>query len=192
MAFSKMDNNLSEQAQTGNPEAIAALLSHGFLTENITVEAGINKGFLEIILEAEEVPDRYETIEIIRQELTELEPSGIERVKVAAKKPDRENYLWTQEFGLEIGAFSSLILPGSEKGARLQIPAVAETEIELENSPLDREKLSLITLWFVAAILTVAVIVFIGKMVRSPSPSDEKNNPSAYVKIIPNSIKQNL
>lgn len=186
-----MTNNLSEQAQKGNPQAIAALLSDRFLTENITVEAGINKGFLEIILEAEEVPDRYEMVEIIRQELTELEPDGIKRVKVAAKKPDKENYLWTQEFGLEIGAFSSLIVPGSQEAARLQIPSVAETEIELENNALSKEKLSLITLWFVVAVLGVAVIIFIGKMVMQ-RPSDEENNPSAYARIIPNSIKQNL
>jgi hypothetical protein len=187
-----MDNNLSEQAQQGNPEAIAALLSHGINTENITVKAGINKGFLEIILEADEVPDRYETVEIIRQELTELEPDKIERVKVAAKKQDKENYVWTQEFGLEVGAFSSLILPGSQAAARLQVPSVAETEIERENNPLDKEKLSRITLWFVVAVLAVAVIVFIAKMVRERWPSDEDNNPSAYARIIPNSINRNL
>jgi len=186
-----MDNNLSEQAQTGNPEAIAALLSDGFLTENITVEARVNKGFLEIILEAEEVPDRYEMVEIIRQELTELEPSGIERVKVAAKKPEKKKYLWTQEFGLEVGAFSSLILPGSQEAARLQIPGVSEEEIEPENNALEPDKLSLITLCFVVGVLAVAIIVFIGKMIME-RPSNEKNNPSAYARIIPNSIKQNL
>lgn len=187
-------NNLEQQAQRGNPKAIAALLSDILLNENedLIVEASINNAVLEIILEADEVPDRYEMVEIIRQELTELEPESIERVKITAQKTDAKDCVWSQEFGLEVGAFSSLILPGSQEAMRLQVPqqvtSVPEEEIEIEpeNYALDSEQLSQITLGIVAAILAVAVIVFIGKMIMQRSPSEENQNPTAYVLIIPN------
>lgn len=187
-------NNLEEQAQRGNAQAIAALLSDILLNENenIIVEASINNAVLEIILEADEVPERYEMVEIIRQELTELEPDSIERVKIAAKKTNAKNDVWNQEFGLEVGAFSSLILPGSQEAMRVQVPqqvtSIPEEEIEREpnNHALDSEQLSKITLGIVAAILAVAVIVFIGKMIMERSPSEDNESPTAYVLIIPN------
>lgn len=186
----KKANNLSEEAQKGNPEAIAALLSDRLLTEkeNIIVKASINNHFLEIFLEAEEVPERHEIVEIIRQELTELEPESIQRVKVNAKKIDKENLVWTQEFGLEIGAFSSLILSGSQEAEKLQIPSVtkADTEEKSANQALNNQQLSQITLWFVITILAVAVIIFIGKMIMERSPSEDNKNPTAYARIIPN------
>ncbi|MDY6805652.1 MAG: hypothetical protein SXA11_17845 [Cyanobacteriota bacterium] len=185
-------NNLEEQAQRGNPQAIAALLSDILLNKNedIIVEASINNAVLEIILEAEEVPDRYEMVEIIRQELTELEPDSVERVKIAAHKTDALDCVWTQAFGLEVGAFSSLILPGAQEAMKVEVPSVKEEEEEIETDPendaLDSEQLSKITLGIVTAILAVAVIVFIGKMIMERSPSEDNENPTAYALIIPN------
>lgn len=181
-------NNLSEEAQKGNSEAIAALLSDRLLTEeeNIIVKASINHQFLEIFLEAEEVPERHKIVEIIRQELNALEPESIQRVKVNAKKIDKENLVWTQEFGLEVGAFSSLMLSGSPDAEKLQIPSGTKADTESVNRALTKEQLSQITLWFVVTILVGAVIIFIGKIIIEGSPSEDNKNPTAYALIIPN------
>ena len=125
-------------------------------------------------------------VETIRQELTELEPESIKRVKVSVKKPEEPNYVWTQEFGLEVGAFSYLILPEEREPVGQISSIISEEEIEPEDRALNSEKLSKITLGIVAAILAVAVIVFIGKMLMQRSPSDEEKNPKAYAQIFLN------
>ena len=178
-------NELEEKARKGNPEAIAALLSDRLVIQdkNIIVRGSISNNFLEIILETKEIPDRTEMVEIIRQELTELEPESVKIVKVAAKKSKETNYAWTQEFGLEVGAFSYLILPDANKKASEPVTLIPE-ETEPENHALSNEQLSKITLGIVAAILTLAIIVFIGKMLIQRSPSDDEKNSTAYARVI--------
>lgn len=174
------DANLTELAKQGNAEAIATILSDRLKPEGILAQATIQDNFLEITLEAEEVPDRYELVELIRSELTELQPELIKRVKVVGKEAGKKKEDWHQEFALEVGAFSYLIVPSLETDNPPAMPPVpSETEEkEAERVALENWQLSRIVLVFVVAVLSVAVIIFIGKMVMK-QPSNN-SNPSAY------------
>ncbi|NER37392.1 MAG: hypothetical protein F6J93_26075 [Oscillatoria sp. SIO1A7] len=105
--------NILELASQGHPKAIAILLHRELKTRGVTVKTALKNDRLHIVLEAEIVPERLEFFELVRNKLTELKPEGIHRVKVYGRKPGQKPPAWNQEFGLDVGAFSRLIVSQS-------------------------------------------------------------------------------
>lgn len=150
-------------AQQGNSKAIATLLNGKLHPQGINAKASFVNGWLHILLESEELPDKSYTINLVRNQLIELAPESIKKVKLLFKKYSDDYATWGQEFDLDLNSFPSLSLPNfaDHKHKELNL----ETKINsIKNQSLNNLRMSRITLSIVVVILLMAVVMFINKM----------------------------
>lgn len=162
--------NFQALAKQGNPEAIAFLLNQQLESQGITATATLKDGSLEVLLEGDSVPDRFESVDFVRSQLTVLEPESIQRVKVDGRKTGDLHLAWSQGFGLEVGSYSMLTFP-EESTPKVPPPSnnpplpVGTPEVRPPTSKVeDRLRSTFIIVGFVTAILAISVAVFAGKM----------------------------
>jgi hypothetical protein len=151
---------LLELAQQGDPQAIAALLNRQLQPQGITAKVAVRQGCLHVLLEsAQQPPDRQACVNFVRTELTSLEPESIDRAKVYGRKTGEKEPAWSQEFGLEFGAFSMLILSQAQEKSSPPPPETSETLPQ--NQPDVKLPRSVqIAAGAIAAVLLVAALVF--------------------------------
>ena len=161
------EDNLKEQAQSGNADAIANWLHHELSNQDIMVTADLKDNLLEVHLDADPVPDRYELFEWVRNQLTTLEPQGIGRLKIYGRKLGNNTPIWSQECALEVGTYSMMILPED-----IEKREVSQRESKTGFRPPASHKLGearlRFTLWVVGGVLVIwclAVGIFLYKMV---------------------------
>jgi hypothetical protein len=181
------ETNYQQLAQQGDPEAIGFLLNQQLELQGITVTTKLTNDCLEVILESEHIPDRYELVDFVRNQLTNLEPESIKTAKVEGKKTGSDTLAWSQGFALEVSSYSMLIVPSeiptnseeyseeySEEDEDLAEYLEEDTAASHNYSPSlslaepiieDRMKTTLIVVGFVLAILGISVGVFVNKMV---------------------------
>ena len=205
------EDNLKEQAQSGNADAIARWLNQQLTDQDIMVTADLNDNLLEVYLDADPVPDRYELFEWVRNQLTTLEPQGIGRLKIYGRKLGNNTPIWSQECALEVGTYSMMVLPEdiqkkevshreSKTGFR---PSVSQT---FANARLR------LTFWVVGGVLVIwclAVAIFLYKMVvvkkglktaemsaqilpESSPESSPEFSPNSAPKSVPNSAPKSV
>jgi len=92
--------NILELAKQGNPQAIAALLNRQLQPKGITVQADLQDACLQVVLEAEQVPNQRVLVDSIRKGVTGLGATSIERVKISGRQTGDELSAWSQEFEL--------------------------------------------------------------------------------------------
>lgn len=180
--------NFQELAKQGNPAAIASLLHQHLPSPNTTVTTQIEDGCLEVLLEGDPVPDRFECVDFVRNELATLEPESIHRVKVDGRKTGDSHSAWSQEFGLEVGSYSMLTFP-EEFNSNVPPPSnptpLSNYKQEIESPALKIEndrrlRFTFIVVGLVTAILAVSIAVFAGKMtglIAIPGENDKNETP---------------
>lgn len=155
--------NFRELALQGDAKAISVLLNFQLQIHGLTAEANVKDGCLHIFLTSPAtVPDRQKCLEFVRQEITDLEPQSIERVKVYGYLKDKKEPIWSQEFGLEFGAYSMLIASQvQKKNSVLSLPASEEEE----TPPLSKQfqRWPFVVAGILISILVVSGLVFVGE-----------------------------
>ncbi len=89
-----------QQAHSGDPQAIAALIDHQLATQGVQVSADLRRDCLQVVLEAEQALDQAAIVDLIHRELQQLAPLGVRTVRVYGQKPGQELPLWTQQVEL--------------------------------------------------------------------------------------------
>ncbi len=84
-----------KDAKQGNPEAIADVLNHILKEKNIVIkQAFIQSNYLNLILDASQVPLPQPSIKLIYDTLKKLDIKFIQYVTIAAKKPENKHEVW--------------------------------------------------------------------------------------------------
>ena len=157
--------NILELASQGHPKAIAILLHQELKTRGVSVKTALKNDCLHIVLEAEPVPERLEFFVLVRSKLTELEPEGINRVKVYGRKPGQKPPAWNQEFGLDVGAFSRLIVSQSTEDISRPSSETAKAGA-LQKTFLKRQYLKIAGI-AIAVVLLIAGIAIAARILSS-------------------------
>jgi hypothetical protein len=92
--------NLLELAKQGNARAIATLMNRQLQAKNITAQATLKEGCLQVMLESQQVPDQETSVTFVRYGLTNLKPASIQKVKVYGRKTGENTPAWSEEFYL--------------------------------------------------------------------------------------------
>lgn len=179
--------NYQALAKQGNPEAIAFLLNQQLELQGIAVTTNLTNGCLEVFLESDQVPDRYELIDFVRNQLTNIEPDSIQRAKVEGKKRGSDSPAWSQGFGLEVGSYSMLTFPSEPAqnpepiSEPISAPPTSYPEVK-QPEPIgeDRMKTTTIIVGLAIAIVGISVAVFVNKMVAgTETKADNASNQTA-------------
>ncbi|MEM9925381.1 MAG: hypothetical protein AAF915_16785 [Cyanobacteria bacterium P01_D01_bin.50] len=89
---------LINSAKQGDLQAIHTLINHLLRPKGIIAKVGIKDDFLQILLESQEPPQQKEVIASIRNFISNLKITNIDRVKVFARKRGEDFPLWNTEF----------------------------------------------------------------------------------------------
>jgi hypothetical protein len=92
--------NLVGLAKQGNIEAITALLNDSLQSKNITAKSSLKDGCLQIILEADRVPNQQSITKFLIEFMTELGVGSIKQVKIYGRQRDNDFLDLIQEFEL--------------------------------------------------------------------------------------------
>ncbi|NET17186.1 MAG: hypothetical protein F6K08_32430, partial [Okeania sp. SIO1H6] len=126
-------------------------------------------GWLHILLESEELPERSYIVDIVRHQLIELAPESIKRVKLLIKRYRDDYAIWGQEFDLTLNSSSCLTWPNFDDNQQYRFDSKPKINT-IKNRSWNHLKISKITLGIVVVILFMAVVVFISKMLVKRSP----------------------
>ncbi|MGK7918997.1 MAG: hypothetical protein AB4080_03170 [Trichodesmium sp.] len=171
-------------AQQGNSKAIATLLNGKLHPQGINAKASFVNGWLHILLESEELPDKSSTINLVRNELIELAPESIKKVKLLFKRYSDDYATWTQEFDLELNSFSRLIVPIYPENKDKEL-SLETRKNGIKNPSLNNLRMSQITLMIVVVILLMALVIFIGKMLVEKQ-LETPNSGTVYPQVLDN------
>ncbi len=175
--------NFRELAKQGNPEALASFLHSQWQSEEIRVAVNLNGDCLDVILDGSPVPAQDKSVELVRSELTDLQPDSICLVKVDGREIGQLTSAWSEEFTLDSKTFSQQNLP--EKSSSNIMVANSEKNLETVNNIEaiqpeitgleNRLRSTFIVVGIVTGILAIAVAAFIGKMLNEPAATAGKN-----------------
>jgi Domain of unknown function (DUF4429) len=89
---------LVELAKQGDVRAIASLINRQLQPKGITAKVSLKESVLQVMLEAEQVPDQQALVAFIRKGVTSLAVKTIEKVKVYGRQPGEDFPIWSQDF----------------------------------------------------------------------------------------------
>lgn len=163
--------NHQELAKQGNPQAIASLLEDQLRSAGISITANLSGDCLEIILEADSIPDRDRSVELIRSELANLRPESIRSIEVEGREKGQLAAAWIEEFSLDDSSFYQ-VTPAAESVpsavlVRSSDRLETDTNVEVKAATLvgfeNRLRTTLIVVGIVTGILAIAVAAFVNK-----------------------------
>ncbi|MEG4857616.1 hypothetical protein QUB75_07995 [Microcoleus sp. K1-B6] len=176
--------NFQELAKQGNPQAIASWLNSQLQSEGITASANIDGDCLDVILEAEQVPIENTLVDLVRTELTNLQPDLIRKVKVEGRESGQIAAAWSQEFSLENSTFEQQSFAGEAVPNTDVVNRDDRTEMENnfeEEKPPElaafenRLRSTFIVVGLVTGMLAIAVVAFVGKILNQPAATAGNN-----------------
>ncbi len=174
---------LLQLAQQGDPQAIAALLNRQLQPQGVTAKVAVRKDGLHVLLEsANQAPDRKKFVDTIRTQLSKWEPAEIERVKVYGRQVGEKETAWSQEFGLEFGAYSMMFASQSRDESpspAANVPENAPPHTPANKPPVKRQQVLLLLTGAIAACALVGTAAFfasqfISKSGNKPVPQVER------------------
>ncbi|MEG4321447.1 MULTISPECIES: hypothetical protein [unclassified Microcoleus] len=194
--------NFQELAKQGNPQAIASWLNSKLQSEGITASANLDGDCLDVILEGEQVPIEDTLVDFVRNELTDLQPNSIRKVKVEGRESSEIAAAWSQELSLESGILEPQNFAG-ESVPNLAIANMGEDRPETESTNMEEEKSpelaafekrlrsTFIVVGLVTGILAIAVVAFVSKMLNEPPATAQKNpDETANVATVPDTFRE--
>ena len=124
--------NLLELAKQGNATAIAALMNRQLQRKNITAQAVLKDGCLQIILESAQAPNQQALVVFIRKGITNLGAEPINKVKVYGRQIGEEFPAFIEEFSVVAQTVQNLV-ELTKQGDMNAINTLIEEQV---NSPL--------------------------------------------------------
>lgn len=94
--------NLLEQAQQGDPQAIAALMNQSLQPRGMTATVERAGDSLSVLLEADQVPNRQTLTAFVQRGISNLGIESIRSVKVLGQQSGTNLPVWTQDLTLEL------------------------------------------------------------------------------------------
>ncbi|WP_199296180.1 AAA family ATPase [Trichocoleus sp. FACHB-591] len=104
--ISPPQQNILELAKKGDPQAIAALMNRSLKPKGITAKANLKNDCLQVMVEAEQVPEVQAMVSLIQKGMTSLGVESIERVRLYGRRRGDELPSWSHEFDLVANPFS--------------------------------------------------------------------------------------
>ncbi len=95
-------SSILQLAKQGHPPAIAALINQVLQPRGVYVQGGIKDGYLQLLLEADEVPDPDRLVPFLYQGLVKLQPGAITMVKIYGQRASNNHVMWSQELHLPV------------------------------------------------------------------------------------------
>lgn len=174
---------LLQLAQQGDPQAIAALLNRELQSQGVTAKVAVRKDGLHVLLESpNQAPDRKKFVELIRRQLLKWEPADIERVKVYGRQLGEKETAWSQEFGLEVGAYSMLILASASENENSFSAAAASENQPLLQTSANKSQVKHHKVWLlVFAALATSMLIGIAAFFASQFLTKSGNKPVPQV-----------
>lgn len=105
--------NLLELAKQGNPKAIAVLMNRKLQPQGVTAKAALKEGCLQVILEAEQVPDRG-LVTLVQKGITTLGVASVHSVKVYGRQIGGDFIGWSEKFEISKRTLANEV---SDKGS---------------------------------------------------------------------------
>lgn len=96
--MTQADSKLIALARKGDVQAITTLINSRTQPKGITAKVAIKGDCLQLLLEAQEVPEQQALASLSRSLLTSLKISGIHRVKLYGRRKGDEFPAWNTEF----------------------------------------------------------------------------------------------
>ena len=178
--------NFQELAKQGNPQAIASWLNSQLQSEGIAVSANLDGDCLDVILEAQQVPIQDTLVDFVRNQLTNLQPDLIYKVKVEGRKNGEVAAAWSQEFSLENSTLEpqSFVAESVPNTTVVDMDSGAEMESNIEDNEEKSPELAtfeqrlrstFIVVGLVTGMLAIAIVAFVGKILNEPAATAGKN-----------------
>ncbi|MCU0565621.1 MAG: hypothetical protein MUF49_03390 [Oculatellaceae cyanobacterium Prado106] len=95
-------SHLLEMAQQGDPQAIAELMNQSLQPRGMTATVERQGDCLNVLLEAEQVPNRQTLTEFVKRGISTLGVPSIRSVKVLGQQTGTGFPVWSQELALEL------------------------------------------------------------------------------------------
>ncbi|MEG3850882.1 hypothetical protein QT971_27715 [Microcoleus sp. herbarium19] len=180
--------NFQELAKQGNlAAAIASRLNSQLQSEGIGASANLDGDCLDIILEADPAPREDILVDFVREQLTNLQPDVIRKVKVEGRESGEVAAAWSQEFSLESNTWEpqSLAAESVPNTEVVNMDSRAEMESDIEDesekSPEfatfeKRLRSTFIVVGLVTGMLAIAVVAFVGKILNDPTATAGNNS----------------
>jgi|GEM_PF-1755652 len=90
-----------KQAQEGDIDAITNWLNLALQQKGITATTTLKDNYLQIILEAEVMPDENDSVRVVRREIKNLKLEKANKVKIYGRRKGDEFPAWIQDFDSE-------------------------------------------------------------------------------------------
>lgn len=94
--------NLLELAKQGDVKAIAALLNRFLKPKGISVKVHLKDGCLQLMLESAQVPNKQALVGFIYKEITKLEATSIQKVKIYWRQTGQDFPAWIEALELTV------------------------------------------------------------------------------------------
>ncbi len=141
--------DLSQQAQKGDPEAIATLLNQQMNPQGIWIKVGWKDGCLGLLVEAISVPNADAVVSDIYPILRDLKIEPVQAVRLYGRQQGSHLPAWRREFqlaatpesGYSVVSLMDWLTQGSDRPSSTSQPPAALREsrfLECQLSPQDR------------------------------------------------------
>ena len=112
--------DILELAKEGSPKAIATLINRSLEPKGISAKVALSDGCLQVLLEADKVPNQKVLANFIYQGTLELGAESIQSVKVYGRSLGKSKPAWSEQFDLDnptslpAQTSNSFLYPGRE------------------------------------------------------------------------------
>lgn len=126
-----------ELAKQGNPQAIATLINQTLRTKGILADISLKHHCLQVLLEAEQVPDERLLVPFLHQGVLRLGTTSIHRIKIYARQAGESFFAWNRDITLLSDASLPHASPNSGEVLDIQAsqPLKAQRRAELIELP---------------------------------------------------------
>ncbi len=171
-------------AKQGNYKAIATLLNGKLHPQGISAKANVVNGWLHILLESEQLPDRRYVVDVVRNQLIELAPESVKKVKLLIKRYSDDYATWGQEFDFKLNSFPSLKWQSFSDNQQNGFTKNQEIN-RINNAGESNIRMSQMTLAIVVVILLMALVVFLSRILIKQS-SQTPDSSTTYPQLLGN------
>lgn len=106
-----------ELAKQGDSQAITDVLNYLLQSRNTTVAANLKDGYLQILLQADRIPEQEQSVAYICKFITQLQIEPLKKIKLCGKRKGGTFLAWSQEIELQKPQIEQTSVWGSIFGA---------------------------------------------------------------------------
>jgi len=125
--------SLLELAKQGDPEAIATLINQTLRTKGILADISLKHHCLQVLLEADQVPDERLLVPFVHRGVLRLGTHSIHRIKIYARQAGESFFAWNRDITLEPDSVPSH--PHEVAGTRSPLSSTQARKAELLELP---------------------------------------------------------